>query len=171
MSKRIEVLTNKKVRKLINLILPKTNAKEELKYLHYNKKLNRLEATDSMAMVIIEYPNMEQNFKNSMVAFRESKDKLLYIELDGKYPELERVNPRDEDIKKIDSFAELIRYDNGKTRANIEDSLIYSQLMQVNEIDSKAEYGITKSGIFVIKARATNELTIRFILMGYQIIE
>ena len=135
------ILDSKDLMKMIKLVVDKKNPKRELNYLHYEAKTQRLIATDTLSMLIVDCKiDYKEDLYIDVVA---SSRQLVCSNDDLKFPNYQRIVPQSYDSS-YDNIYDLVR--DKALRFPVYNKRIQSLITLIKELKSVSKVTYNASG-------------------------
>ena len=147
------ILDSKDLMKMIKLVVDKKNPKRELNYLHYEAKTQRLIATDTVSMLIVDCKiDYKEDLYIDVVA---SSRQLVCSNDDLKFPDYQRIVPQSYD-NSYDNIYDLVR--DKALRFPVYNKRLQSLITLIKELNSISKVTYNASGcVYCIEFSLNND--------------
>lgn len=154
------ILDSKDLMKMIKLVVDKKNPKRELNYLHYEAKTQRLIATDTRSMLIVDCKiDYKEDLYIDVVA---SSRQLVCSNDDLKFPDYQRIVPQSYD-NSYDNIYDLVR--DKALRFPVYNKRIQSLITLIKELKSISKVTYNASGCVYCIEFSLNDAKCKLLFM------
>lgn len=156
------ILDSKDLMKMIKLVVDKKNPKRELNYLHYEAKTQRLIATDTLSMLIVDCKiDYKEDLYIDVVA---SSRQLVCSNDDLKFPDYQRIVPQSYD--NIYSNVYDLIHNNTLLNFPIYNKRIQSLITLIKELKSISKVTYNASGCVYCIEFSLNDAKCKLLFTG-----
>jgi DNA polymerase III sliding clamp (beta) subunit (PCNA family) len=156
------VLDSKDLMKIIKLVVDKKNPKRELNYLHYESKTQRLIATDTLSMLIVDCKiDHKEDLYIDVVA---SSRQLVCSNDDLKFPDYQRIIPQSY-ANSYDNIYRLLQ--DNSLNFPVLNKRLNSILSLIKSLYSISEVTYNAAGCLYCIEFKLNNVKCKLLFMGY----
>lgn len=156
------ILDSKDLMKMIKLVVDKKNPKRELNYLHYEAKTQRLIATDTLSMLIVDCKiDYKEDLYIDVVA---SSRQLVCSNDDLKFPDYQRIVPQSY-INSYDNIYKLLQ--DSSSNFPVLNKRLNSILSLIKSLNSITEVTYNIAGCVYVIEFKLNSAKCKLLFMGY----